>query len=84
MNKKVLPWLMLMCALGLSTTAAYYSIIGLSIVFFYSLTQILKFYGVAEDAYGIYLLFFGGFLIFLWLWVDCVIYAFCFIRKFIR
>ena len=33
MNKKVLPWLMLMCALGLSTTAAYYSIIGLSIVF---------------------------------------------------
>ena len=33
MNKKVLPWLMLVCALGLSTTAAYYSIIGLSIVF---------------------------------------------------
>jgi hypothetical protein len=34
------------------------TLIGLSIVFFYSLTQILKFYGVAEDAYGIYLLFY--------------------------
>jgi hypothetical protein len=33
MNKKILPWLLLMCALGLSTTAAYYSILGLSIVF---------------------------------------------------
>jgi len=33
MNKKILPWLLLLCALGLSTTAAYYSIIGLSIVF---------------------------------------------------
>ena len=33
MNKKILPWLLLICALGLSTTAAYYSILGLSIVF---------------------------------------------------
>ncbi len=33
MNRKILPWLLLICALGLSTTAAYYSIIGLSIVF---------------------------------------------------
>ena len=34
------------------------TLIGLSIVFFYSLSQILKFYGVGEDAYGIYLLFY--------------------------
>ena len=33
MNKKLLPWLLLFCALGLSGTAAYYSVIGLSIVF---------------------------------------------------
>jgi hypothetical protein len=34
------------------------TLIGLSIVFFYSLSQILKFYGVGEDAYGVYLLFY--------------------------
>jgi len=33
MKKKFLPWFMLFCALGLSTTAAYYSVLGLSIVF---------------------------------------------------
>jgi hypothetical protein len=33
MNNKILPWLLLFCALGLSSTAAYYSVIGLSIVF---------------------------------------------------
>jgi len=33
MNNKLLPWLLLFCALGLSSTAAYYSVIGLSIVF---------------------------------------------------
>ena len=33
MKKTYLPWLLLFCALGLSTTAAYYSVIGLSIVF---------------------------------------------------
>jgi hypothetical protein len=33
MNKKLLPWLLLICALGLSSTAAYYSVVGLSIVF---------------------------------------------------
>jgi len=33
MNSKLLPWLLLFCALGLSSTAAYYSVIGLSIVF---------------------------------------------------
>jgi hypothetical protein len=33
MKEKFLPWFMLFCALGLSGTAAYYSVIGLSIVF---------------------------------------------------
>ena len=33
MNKKFLPWFLLVCALGLSGTAAYYSVIGLSIIF---------------------------------------------------
>jgi hypothetical protein len=33
MKEKFLPWLMLVCALGLSGTAAYYSVVGLSIVF---------------------------------------------------
>lgn len=36
----------------------YITLIGLSIVFFYSLTQILKFYGIGEDVYGIYILFY--------------------------
>jgi hypothetical protein len=34
------------------------TLIGLSIVFFYSLSQILKFYGINEDVYGIYILFY--------------------------
>jgi len=34
------------------------TLIGLSIVFFYSIIQILKFYGVAEDVYGVYILFY--------------------------
>jgi hypothetical protein len=33
MNKKILPWLILFCAIGLGATAAYYSIIGLSKLF---------------------------------------------------
>jgi hypothetical protein len=33
MKEKFLPWFMLICALGLSGTAAYYSVLGLSIVF---------------------------------------------------
>ncbi len=32
--------------------------IGLSILFFYSLTQILSFYGIGEDVYGSYVLFY--------------------------
>jgi hypothetical protein len=34
------------------------TLIGISIIFFYSLTQILNFYGVGEDVYGIYVLFY--------------------------
>jgi hypothetical protein len=33
MMEKLLPWFLLFCALGLSGTAAYYSVVGLSIVF---------------------------------------------------
>ena len=33
MKQKFLPWYLLFCAVGLSSTAAYYSVIGLSIVF---------------------------------------------------
>ena len=33
MKEKFLPWFLLFCALGLSGTAAYYSVVGLSIVF---------------------------------------------------
>lgn len=33
MKNKFLPWFLLFCALGLSSTAAYYSVLGLSIVF---------------------------------------------------
>ena len=34
------------------------TLIGLSIIFFYSLTQVLNFYGVSEDTYGVYILFY--------------------------
>jgi hypothetical protein len=33
MKNKFLPWFLLFCALGLSGTAAYYSVVGLSVVF---------------------------------------------------
>ena len=33
MKDKFLPWFLLFCALGLSATAGYYSVVGLSIVF---------------------------------------------------
>lgn len=33
MNKKFLPWFLLFCAIGLSGTAAYYSVVGLTIIF---------------------------------------------------
>ena len=31
---------------------------GLSIILFYSLSQILNFYGISEDVYGAYFLFY--------------------------
>jgi len=34
------------------------TLIGVSIVFFYSLTQILNFYGIGQDVYGVYILFY--------------------------
>ena len=33
MKQKFLPWFLLFCAIGLSSTAAYYSVVGLSVVF---------------------------------------------------
>lgn len=34
------------------------TLIGLSIIFFYSITQIFNFFGFGEDVYGVYLLFY--------------------------
>jgi len=34
------------------------TLIGLSIIIFYSLTQVLNFYGIGEDVYGVYILFY--------------------------
>ena len=34
------------------------TLLGISMIFFYSIIQILKFYGVKEENYGIYLLFY--------------------------
>ena len=34
------------------------TLFGLSIIFLYSITQILNFYGVGQDVYGVYILFY--------------------------
>jgi len=34
------------------------TLIGVSIIIFYSLIQILKFHGISEDIYGVYVLFY--------------------------
>ena len=34
------------------------TLLGLTIIVLYSLTQIMKFYGVGEDVYGVYALFY--------------------------
>jgi hypothetical protein len=34
------------------------TLLGLSLIFFYSLIQILKFYGVTAEAYSIYIYFY--------------------------
>ena len=39
------------------------TLLGVSLIFFYSLTQILKFYGVGEEVYGYYLIFYAFMLL---------------------
>jgi hypothetical protein len=34
------------------------TILGLTIILLYSSTQIMKFYGIGEDVYGVYVLYF--------------------------
>lgn len=34
------------------------TLLGLSAIFFYSIIQILKFYGIGEDTYGMYISFY--------------------------
>jgi hypothetical protein len=34
------------------------TLLGISVLFFYSLSQILSFYGVGKDVYGPYILFY--------------------------
>jgi hypothetical protein len=34
------------------------TLIGITIIFFYCLTKILKFYGLDESVYGVYILFY--------------------------
>jgi hypothetical protein len=34
------------------------TLIGISIIIFYSLTQILNFYGITQEVYGVYFLFY--------------------------
>jgi len=34
------------------------TIIGIAVIFFYGIVQILKFYGIGEEVYGVYLLFY--------------------------
>jgi len=41
MNKKLLPWLITLCALGLGGTAAYYSVVGLSMLFAGAATAVI-------------------------------------------
>jgi hypothetical protein len=41
------------------SAARIITIIGLTIIFFYTIIQILKFYGVSASVYGTYLLFYA-------------------------
>lgn len=34
------------------------TLLGISLLFFYSLSQILNFYGIGQDVYGAYILFY--------------------------
>jgi hypothetical protein len=58
MKEKFLPWFMLVCALGLSGTAAYYSVIGLSVVFISVATPVIimgSFLEISKIAIATYL-----------------------------
>jgi hypothetical protein len=35
------------------------TLLGFSVIFFYSIIQILKFYGIGVDTYGVYMLFYA-------------------------
>ena len=39
------------------------TLLGVSLIFFYSISQILKFYGVGEEVYGYYLIFYAFMLL---------------------
>jgi len=39
------------------------TILGISLILFYCITQILNFYGISTSTYGIYLVFFGFMII---------------------
>ena len=39
------------------------TLLGISLIFFYSISQILKFYGVGEEVYGYYLIFYAFMLL---------------------
>ena len=41
------------------------TLIGFSLIFFYSLTSILKFYGIGEYEYGSYVLFYMMIVVFI-------------------
>jgi len=50
MNKKFLPWFLLFCAIGLSGTAAYYSVIGLTAIFAGAVIPIIVMGAILEIA----------------------------------
>ena len=39
------------------------TLLGVSLIFLYSLTQILKFYGIGEEVYGYYVIFYAFMLV---------------------
>ncbi len=39
------------------------TLLGVSLIFFYSISKILNFYGVGEEVYGYYLIFYAFMLI---------------------
>ena len=58
MKEKFLPWFLLFCAIGLSGTAAYYSVVGLSVVFIGVATPVIimgSFLEISKIAIATYL-----------------------------